>query len=137
MAKNTNRRSVLLGTGALATGAVGTNILNSSNVSADQEQDGFTVNGNEVIAKEEAIKREYQYNINLNDYYRVDTKLKCLGGVVTPDDDWLTEYRMSAYGVIRRYNIDYADPRDDPDSKRIYDINEHYVYLDNQDSSIA
>lgn len=74
---------------------------------------------------------EQQYNINRNDYYRVDLTIDCVGGFTKANDTWGNIFRNHGTGALRRYDTYYDDPESDPNSERIQQLEGHYLdYID-------
>ncbi|MFB6177296.1 MAG: hypothetical protein ABEI99_09175 [Halobaculum sp.] len=122
---------------ALRKAAAGTLILGSpvaaGSASADQSNDEIYIHGDEPETDTDHLEKEFYYNINKNDWYRIESTIRCLGGYAT-NTAWETTYRTFNYGVSRRYNVDTETPKE---GDRIKVLDEHRItYTDDTSDSV-
>jgi hypothetical protein len=78
-------------------------------------------------------EHEYQYSVSENNWYRIESTIRCLGGYKKSNGMWGTTFRNSAYGVARRYDPSTETPKD---GDQIKVLDTHSIsYFDENDGN--
>lgn len=130
---SSHRRRQFLKTVAAATAVT---VGSSSRALAGGETpSAFYTPGDEFAASAE-YKEEYQYNIDLNEWYKIGYTINGLGGCPVDNGNWGTTFRNHGYGLLRRYDADYSNPDSDPNSKKVDQLEGHEIsYKDGNDGN--
>lgn len=115
-----------------AANVVGLSLI-SGTVTADQKNDGTVVNGDEYVTETNHQEEEYYYSVTYNNWYRIESTIRCLGGYSKSNGMWGTTFRNSAYGAARRYDPNNETPEQ---GKKISVLDEHSIsYTDADDGN--
>lgn len=109
--KNTSRRNALklaAGSGAVAVGLP--KLVQGGN--EEKTNDSIIISGDESTTDHAYVKQEHQYDIQNNNYYRLDSSVNCYGGNPTEDNtyDWVNHFCVLTAGVARRYDPENQQP---------------------------
>jgi hypothetical protein len=100
---------------------------------ADQKNDGIVVNGDEYVTDTNHQEEEYYYSITYNDWYRIESTVRCLGGYDKANGMWGTTFWNCAYGAARRYDPNNETPKE---GQKIDVLDEHTIgYTDADDGN--
>lgn len=117
-----------------ATGVAGISLLPGMAV-ADQKNDGIIINGDEYVTDTNHQEEEYYYSTTYNNWYRIESTVRCLGGYDKSNGMWGTTFRNCAYGVARRYDPNNETPEE---GKKIDVLDEHTIgYADADDGNTS
>jgi hypothetical protein len=129
---STHRRRFLKS--AAATSAAAASL--SGSAAADTNNRSVYYAPNDEFAVSGYQKEQYYYSFSYDDWYRIDFTVKGLGGYSKTTGNWGTTFRNHAYGALRRFDPSYDSPYDDPNSKKLDQLEGHELsYADKDDGN--